>query len=71
MEHLSCHFSATNEETTRSRSAAVVRLLLRLRPMKRGLGRCALVYRVTGVLYRRGCNVVSNSEFVDREIVAH
>src|SRR5262245_46116458 len=24
-----------------------------------------LVYRVTGVLYRHGCNVVSNSEFVD------
>lgn len=26
-----------------------------------------LVHRVTGVLYRHGCNVVSNSEFVDRE----
>lgn len=26
-----------------------------------------LVHRATGVLYRHGCNVVSNSEFVDRE----
>jgi formyltetrahydrofolate deformylase len=26
-----------------------------------------LVYRVTGVLYRRGCNVVSNNEFVDHD----
>jgi formyltetrahydrofolate deformylase len=26
-----------------------------------------LVYRVTGVLYRHGCNVVSNNEFVDHE----
>lgn len=26
-----------------------------------------LVHRVTGVLYRHGCNIVSNSEFVDRE----
>src|SRR5262245_15741621 len=26
-----------------------------------------LVYRVTGVLYRHGCNVVSNNEFVDHD----
>ncbi|HLJ09814.1 MAG TPA: ACT domain-containing protein, partial [Planctomycetaceae bacterium] len=26
-----------------------------------------LVHRVTGVLYRHGCNVVSNNEFVDRD----
>lgn len=26
-----------------------------------------LVYRISGVLYRHGCNVVSNSEFVDRD----
>ena len=26
-----------------------------------------LVHRVTGVLYRHGCNIVSNGEFVDRE----
>jgi formyltetrahydrofolate deformylase len=27
-----------------------------------------LVYRVTGVLYRHGCNVVSNNEFVDHDV---
>src|SRR5262245_43201233 len=26
-----------------------------------------LVHRITGVLYRRGLNIVSNSEFVDRD----
>ncbi len=26
-----------------------------------------LVHRITGVLYRQGCNIVSNNEFVDRE----